>query len=502
MPQKNVFQEAKKLQSLRRNSDLKAPKSAAHSRIRFTLVFMAFVTYYSLVKRVFHRLKESEIMYISRRIDVQLRSWRASSQRCPLILRGARQVGKSASVSQLAKEFDSFAELDFELRPELKEVFSGSLEPSHLLMQLEAISGQKIQPGKTLVFFDEIQECPRALQSLRYFKEKLPELHVIAAGSLLEFALGEVSFPVGRVDYRHLYPMSFDEFLIGTGRENLLKFIPKMRLQGIVQSDVPSAMAKLLSASLREYMIVGGMPEAVKTFSQTRSIVDVTKIHDRLLRSFRDDIPKYANGQMQRSNVSQIFSRVPQFCGQQITFTKIYDDDPKRNKLSLSLLRQALLVHFVRAASPASLPLGATSDDKTFKPVFIDIGLAQRLCGRNPAEVLHERDVVTAFDGQLAEQFVGQQLLATSDGSECGELYYWKRHEKSSSAEVDYLLSNQGKVVPLEVKGGKSGSLKSLHLLLKTYLSVNSAICLQDTEKVTQEGKICFAPLYSDFGVD
>ena len=433
-------------------------------------------------------------MYISRRKDAELRKWKTSSQRCPLILRGARQVGKSASVAHLAKEFESFAEYDFELKPELNEVFSGPLEPRHLLMQLEAISGKKIEPGKTLVFFDEIQQCPRALQSLRYFKEKLPDLHVIAAGSLLEFTLGKVSFPVGRVDYLQLYPMSFDEFLIGTGRENLLKFIPKLEL---VENKVPPAMARLLSTALREYFIVGGMPEAVKVFSQTRSLVDVTLIQDRLLRSFKDDIPKYVTGQMQVLNVSQVFNRISQFCGQQITYTKIHDDDPKRNKISLNVLRQALLVHYVRSASPASLPLGASADEKTFKPIFLDVGLAHRLCGRGSIDVLNQKDVVSAFDGQLAEQFVGQQLLATCNGSECGELYYWKRHERSASAEVDYLLSSEGEVVPLEVKSGKSGSLKSLHLLLNTFPKVKRAICLQDTDKITFDGKICFAPLYS-----
>lgn len=199
------------------------------------------------------------------------------------------------------------------------------------------------------------------------------------------------------------------------------------------------------------------------SFAETKSLVQVAKIHDRIVRSFRDDIPKYVSGDLQRANVSHVFSRLPRFYGQRVTYTKLHDDDVKRNKISLNVLRQALLVHFVYSASPASLPLGASDDEKTFKPIFLDVGIAQRVCGRVPMDVLQQKDIVSAFDGQLAEQFVRQQLLAEREGSESGSLYYWKRHEKSSSAEVDYLLSRDGNVVPLEVKSGKSGSLKSLH---------------------------------------
>lgn len=434
-------------------------------------------------------------MYIARAVDERLTYWKTSRTRCPLILRGARQVGKSATITHFGKQFESLVVLDFELTPELINVFEGSLDPNHILKQLEVMAGRAITPGKTLVFFDEIQECPRAITSLRYFKEKLPKLHVVAAGSLLEFALGAISFPVGRVEYEFLYPLSFREFLTGTGRTQLASFLPQPILS---QLSPPVAMAKTLNAALREYMVVGGMPEAVAVYAETQSLVETAKIHDRIVRSFRDDIPKYVSGDLQTANISNLFARLPRFCGQQVTYTKLHDDDPKRNKLSINLLRQAFIVHFVSAASPASLPLGASANENSFKPIFLDIGLAQRLCGRMPTEVINSREIVSAFDGQLAEQFVGQQLLALSSGSESGSLYYWKRHEKSSSAEVDYLLSRDGNIIPLEVKNGKSGSLKSLHLLLKTYPNVKRAICLQDTDKITTSENIWFAPLYSE----
>ncbi len=433
-------------------------------------------------------------MYIPRMIDERLKAWKVAATRCPLILRGARQVGKSAAVNNLGNDFESFVTFDFELNPELQDVFLDSLDPARIVMQLEAICGQSLVPQKTLVFFDEIQECPRAISSLRYFKEKLPQLHVIAAGSLLEFALGEISFPVGRVDYEFMFPLSFCEFLRGTGREKLAQFLPEPLKS---KEAPPLAMAKMLNSALREYMIVGGMPEVVRVFGESKSVLEACKIQDRILRSFRDDIPKYVSGDLQQENISNLFSRIPKFCGQQITYTKLHDDDAKRNKISLHLLKQAMLVHLAHAASPAGLPLGANNDEKTFKPIFLDIGLSGRLCGRNPANILNENDLVSALDGQLAEQFVGQQLLANSGGSELGELYYWKRHAKNSSAEVDFLLVRLGQIIPVEVKNGKSGSLKSLHLLLETYPSLKKALCLQNTDEVTDVGEIRFAPLYS-----
>lgn len=403
-------------------------------------------------------------------------------------------MGKSAAVAELGKSFESFVTCDFEINPAFGELFSGSLEPRELVMQLEVIAGQSIIPGKTLLFFDEVQESPRAISSLRYFREKLPALHVIAAGSLLEFALGEISFPVGRVEYAYAFPLSFREFLVGTEREKMVPFIPQPLIS---TKSPPSAIAKKLHAALREYMLVGGMPEAVRVYAESRSFLETTRIHDRIIKSFRDDIPKYVSGDLQKINISNLFSRTPRFCGQQVVYTKLIDDDPKRSKVSIAQLKKSMVLTIVHSSSAASLPLGAFRDEKSFKPIFLDIGLAQRACGRSPSEILNHPQLVSALDGQLAEQYVGQQLLAESCGSEAGELFFWRRHAKSSSAEVDYLLSRNGKVVPLEIKNGKSGSLKSLHLLLESTPTIERAVCLQDTEKVSDVGKVRFAPLFS-----
>ena len=438
-------------------------------------------------------------LYISRNIDKFLLSWKQSQNRSPLILRGGRQVGKSASVAEFAKEnFGNFAVADFESYPELGALFSANLDPFFILRGLEPLLNTRIIPGQTLLFFDEIQECPKAIASLRYFKEKMPDLHVIAAGSLLEFALGEVSFPVGRIEYAYLYPLAFDEFLRATKRDLLADSIPSWT-QADSWGALSEVSSQLLLSALKEYMIVGGMPEAVSAYCRTNSFLEVQKIHDKLIRGFRDDIPKYTQGDLQKRNVALVFSRIAAHVGQQVTYTKILDDDSKRNKCSVFLLEKAMLLHLVKSTSPSGLPLGVHADDKTFKPVFIDIGLMQRILGRSAQQVLEIDDLVAAFKGQLAEQFVGQELMARGGGSENGELYYWRRASKSSTAEVDYIIVRDQQIIPVEVKSGSSGSLKSLHLLLNTYPNIKSGVCLQSITKITQLDKILFCPLFLAF---
>ena len=368
----------------------------------------------------------------------------------------------------------------------------------HILRGLEPLLNTRIIPGQTLLFFDEIQACPRAIASLRYFKEKMPELHLIAAGSLLEFALGEISFPVGRIEYAYLYPLSFDEFLRATNRNILADSIPSLQ-QADSYGSLSEVSAHLLLNALKEYMVVGGMPEAVSAYSRTNSFLEVQKIHDKLIRGFRDDIPKYTQGDLQKRNVALVFSRLAAQVGQQVTYTKILDDDSKRNKNSVFLLEKAMLIHLVKSTSPSGLPLGAHADDKCFKPIFLDIGLMQRILGRNVQQILEVDDLVSAFKGQLAEQFVGQELMARGVGSENGELYYWRRASKSSTAEVDYIVVRDQQIIPVEVKSGSSGSLKSMHLLLNTYSNIKRGLCLQSITKITPHDKILFCPLFFTF---
>ncbi len=438
------------------------------------------------------------IVYFSRKIDKNLDRWANSNQRMPLIIRGARQVGKSASISNLGTQFSSFVVVDFESSPELQQVFIKDLDPKRIIRELEALLEVRIIPTKTLLFFDEIQECPKAVASLRYFKEKLPELHIVAAGSLLEFILGDISFPVGRISYEYLYPLSFQEFLETTDRSILAEHIPKFSWQEEGVEACSEAISTKLYSALKEYFIVGGMPEAVAHYVETQSFLEVRKVHDRLIRGFRDDIPKYAKGDLQIRNVSQVFSKLAQLSTNQVTYTKLLEDDPKRNKNSVFLLEQAKLVHLVKSVSPAGLPLGASVKEKVFKSIFLDIGLMGRLCGRTAKQLIETDDLVSSFQGQLAEQFVGQQLLSCKEASEMNQLYFWQRSAKSSTAEVDYLIVREGKIFPLEVKSGSSGRLKSLHLLLNSYENVATGLCLQNTFSSKKVDNIIFCPLFTD----
>ncbi|MBM4253951.1 MAG: ATP-binding protein [Deltaproteobacteria bacterium] len=438
-------------------------------------------------------------MYIPRSIDKNLVSWVERPNRLPLILRGARQVGKTAAVMALGRSsglFDNVVKIDFEEEPGLARVFAGSLKAELIVRDLEAVTGQPIKAGKTLLFFDEVQECPRAISALRYFREQMPKLHVVAAGSLLEFVLGDVSMPVGRVEYMYVRPMSFGEFLHATGRGLLDSRRPNIiSWTGAISSS--AIEAETLDSALKEYVIVGGMPEAVSTYVNTKSFIETARVHDRLLRSFRDDIPKYAQGDLQRANLTQSLLALAVSVAQQITYTKLVDDDAKRTKLSVQLLEQAMVVSIARATSAAGLPLGAGVSSKTLKPIYLDVGLMQRACGRTAGQVLESKNLLADFKGQIAEQVIGQELLVQRGGSENEQLYFWQRAERGSTAEVDFLLSCDGEIVPIEVKSGPSGRLRSLHLFLNSHSDISVGYCLQQRVILEQVGKIRFAPLWS-----
>lgn len=439
------------------------------------------------------------IVYLARTIDDKLGSWAARSGRLPLILRGARQVGKTAAVMALGESrqlFENVVKIDFEEDPGLARAFSGSLRPESIVRDLEALTNQPIRPGKTLLVFDEVQECPQAIASLRYFKEQMPSLHLIAAGSLLEFALGEVSMPVGRVEYCYVRPMSFAEFLHATGRARLAACRPDIFAWNHTYRPT-QVEASELDKALKEYSIVGGMPEAVATYVQTKSFLEVTRVHDRLLRSFHDDIPKYADGDLQRRNIAQVTLALAAGVGQQITYTKLLDDDAKRTKVSVHLLEHAMIIHLARASSAGGLPLGASASTRYLKPIFLDIGLMQRACGRTASQLLESTNLSADFRGQVAEQFVGQELMAQRGGCENESLYFWQRAERSSTAEIDFLLNVDGAIVPLEVKSGAAGRLRGLHLMLDAYPGIRFAYCLQQRDTLDQVGKVRFAPLWS-----
>lgn len=406
-------------------------------------------------------------------------------------------MGKTAAVRELAKRTGlTLVEVNFERKPVFASLFKQDLDPRRIMRELGALVNQTCEPGKTLLFFDEIQDCPEAITSLRYFYEEVPDLHVVAAGSLLEFVLGKVSVPVGRIEFATMYPMSFTEFLEGTDRAELCAYIPCFETLATYVNP-PSAIGEALRAALKEYVVVGGMPEAVAIYAQSRSFGKAHTRLDDLLQAFRQDTHKYAAGGLQLANLSRLLDLAFAHVGNHVKYTKLIpDEDSRRTKKSIELLEQALLVHHIMAAQPHGLPLGAFASDKIFRLNFIDIGLGQRAAGVPIASVIQEVDLLKAYQGRLADQFVGQQLLAeTGEGGQDQRLFFWMRTAKNSSAEVDFLVVREGKIIPIEVKSGKKGRLRSLSMLLDE--TKGEGICLHDTFEVKKSGAITFAPLYT-----
>lgn len=424
---------------------------------------------------------------MKRLLEKQLIEWKNSPRRKPLILRGARQVGKTWLVENvLSREFDSFVKIDLEKRSDLHLHFQSNLDPRNLLNHLELAVG-RITPGKTLLFLDEIQACPRAITALRYFYEEMPELHVIAAGSLLEFAFGDISIPVGRVQYMHIYPMTFYEYLLAVGKEPMAEY--SLAPPGGVDEPVQ----KMILEELRRFFFVGGMPECVKTWRDTSSMVETFQVQSEIIETYRDDFSKY-KPHVNTACLDAVFLNSARSVGEQLKYTKLNDGHSgQSNRKAFDLLVKARVLCKIPSCDPSGLPLGATANQKKFKASMLDIGLMQRIC-QVPVELeLQQENLLAMYRGKLAEQFVAQELLAWHGH----ELFYWARESRGSSAEVDYLVVLDGEIFPVEVKSGAGGSLKSLHLMLGKYSNCPGGLVFYSgVYKRLEEQGLEFLPLY------
>lgn len=421
-----------------------------------------------------------------RNISADLKKWKDAENRKPLLVRGARQVGKSYSISEFGKKhFEGDVHiLNFEKYPEVHAIFEQNFDTNRIIGELELFLNARIVAGEDLLFFDEIQECPKAIMALRYFYEEKPELHVVAAGSLLEFALQDISFPVGRLQVLNMHPMSFAEYLRAVNNELLAEKLSE-------KTEFSQTILDKLNDALYSYFIVGGMPECVKTYKETGSYIPVIDIQNDLLVTFRQDFSKYA-GHSDKRCLNAVLNSVALKVGEQIKYTALSADFSNPTiKKAFDLLETARLFSKVRAASPAGLPLRANASDKKFKAVFLDIGLVSCINGFHADRKIDKQNFTSGFNGSMAEQFVGQELKAQSDN-----LFYWTRDARGSSAEVDYLLSRHDQIIPIEVKSGKSGKLKSLHLLLEKYKDIETAYVLtEDKYGDIPEQKLKFLPL-------
>ena len=393
---------------------------------------------------------------ITRHSELYLKHWMEKKRRKPLVLRGARQVGKSTLVRQFAAHQGLVLnEINLEKHLRLDEVFK-SLDIKKIVLELEGLLGRNILGGG-LLFLDEVQATPHALAALRYFYEELPDLPVIAAGSLLEFTLAKHSFsmPVGRVEYHHIGPVSFSEFIackdpdLNPWREAAGRF-----------EEIPDTAHQRLLARLREYLFVGGMPEAVLEFHESGSLSQVQEVHRSITETYQDDFAKYAQ-HAELVRLQRVFGQIPRNIGRKIKYSNLSRDERSREiKACVELLSRAQVCQKVMASLCSGLPLAAEMEEDTYKLIFMDVGIVNYLCGGRWPDISAATAQVLVNEGPLAEQFVGQHLAYLDRAKP--ELHYWLREGRTNNAEVDYVIAQGSQILPVEVKAGASGALKSL----------------------------------------
>jgi predicted AAA+ superfamily ATPase len=435
-------------------------------------------------------------MYLPRNLDRELTAWRKEKTGKPLLVRGARQVGKSTAIRELSKQFDYYLEVNFEEQRQVHKLFEGDLNPKELCENLSILYNVPIIPGKTLLFFDEIQACIPAISSLRFFYEKYAELHVIAAGSLLEFALAEIpSFGVGRIRSLFIYPLSFDEYLEAIGEKMLLE----AKRKATVSNPLAEPLHQKLLNHVKRFLILGGMPEVLASYVQNNSINQCGQVLDDLITSLKTDFAKYRK-RVPFLRVSEVFDSVVRQSGNNFVYTKAATEaNLKQIKEAVDLLIMAGLVIPVTHTAANGLPLGAEINPKKQKMLLLDTGIFQRLLGLDISEILFEDNFDLINKGAIAEQYVGLEILKSLSCYRQENLYFWHREAKSSNAEVDYIVQQGQNIVPIEVKSGKKGSMQSLFIFLKEKnVSVGVRFSL---ENYAQYDNIQVFPLYavSDF---
>ncbi len=427
---------------------------------------------------------------MKRLIDQELRNWKISTTRKALILRGARQVGKTFAVRYLGKSYDDFYEVNLEKRAELHSIFTQNLDPIRILKELSIDRGTSIQPGKTLLFFDEIQSCPQAILALRYFYEEMPSLHVIGAGSLLEFALEQVGIPVGRVETLTVYPMSFAEFLVAKGGLLMLQSIYE-------KATFSEAIHNKILKILGEYFVVGGLPEVVFSWINTEQISSPQTILRAIVGTYKQDFEKYAK-KTQLKYLNLLLQHIPLQVGGKFKFQSVGDYRKRELAPCLELMEKAHIIHIAYHTSGQGIPLGASANLERYKVICFDVGVMQQLLGLDNKDWLLHPETAFVNQGKLVENFIGQELMAYASSDIRNTLYYWHKETKGSEAEVDYLSTIKGTVIPIEVKSGKGSTLQSLHSFLDSHPKSPYGIKLSTLQR-NQFNKVLSIPLYAAF---
>lgn len=405
-----------------------------------------------------------------RRLYEKLVDWKNRKNRRPLVLRGARQVGKTYLVRDFSNEFKNYIEINFENDSSLSSLFA-SKKPDKICEFLSIKFGKEITDGETLIFLDELQAAEAfVLESLRYFCEQRTGLHIIAAGSLLEFMFDRSSanveskhfpMPVGRIEYMYLSPLDFEEFLLFGEKRELVEWLNKYELG----DDFPIVIHEELVEYFYRYLVVGGMPAVVNSYFNL-GMKEVEREQQMILSTYSDDFPKYSTN-VKSEYLQLLLKTIPMHIGQKLIYSKL-DKTVKSNDLSraYSVLEKARILYKVKHSPANGIPIGFDSLDAKFKPLFFDVGLVCRSMGLKLTDFIESQKPVLENIGALGEQFVGQHILFNGEEYEEPMAYCWMRESAGASAEVDYVYQVANKIIPIEVKSGKTGSMKALHIFL------------------------------------
>lgn len=401
-------------------------------------------------------------------------------------------MGKTYAVFQLGRSFENMVTINFEEIKNAKNIFEKDLVAERILNELSLLTGQPIIPGRTLLFLDEIQECPEAILALRYFYESMPLLHVIAAGSLLDFAIQKVGVPVGRVSMLYMGPLSFIEFLVAINQKMAAKAILEQK-NGVEMS--PVIHRKLLDL-VGQYLAIGGIPEAVFKWVETSNALESFDVHYQLASTYRQDFPKYAK-KHQIKYLEQLFNQIPHLIGEQFKYSAIHGEYQKRELAPcLDLLCHTNIVHRVHHSAGNGMPLGGEINFEWFKLIFLDVALSQAVIGTDRASWFLDPQTTFVNQGSLVEAFVGQELLAYSAPQRKNDLYFWKRDKRGSQAKIDFVYEYQSKIIPVEVKSDQGSSLKSMHAFLECHPHSPYGIRFSSLNYSIM-GKIGSRPLYA-----
>jgi predicted AAA+ superfamily ATPase len=404
---------------------------------------------------------------MKRLVFYDLLDWRYSSTRMPILLRGARQVGKTHLVRQLGEKFDQLVEVNFEKKPDLAKIFEYDLDPVRITRELSLALEGNIVPGKTLLFFDEVQAAPKSILALRYFYEEMPALHVIAAGSLVDFAIDKVGVPVGRVSFLYLYPLSFVEYLYARGFQKLAIEMIKHNPSEAMPEVIHTKALRLLG----EYTAIGGMPKAIDQWINTQDIQLCSNTLQSIKNAYEQDFSKYAK-KHEIKYVELLFRQIPGLICQPFKYSNLATDYRKRElEPSLHLLEKAGILHQVMYSAGNGLPLGAETEFSKFKLVMFDIGLCQTILGLERKDWFIDPGLAFINKGKITENFVGQELLAYANPANKQNLYYWRRELRGSNAEIDYLITSHHNIIPIEVKSGHGAGLQSMRAFLQSHPS-------------------------------